>query len=329
MDYEAEVVRTWELGKAIGPASTDGDAPILQQLSGYDSRDVANFRHESAARSSTIVSTLKDPSSRLHGWNTETFGHVDRSVPRIENEINKLQFIDESRRLDNAEISRARSLQEQLGKWHRMQESLWRQKSRIQWCKLGDTNTRLFRLSTSIRGSGNRLCSLNLNDASITSQPSIIKEEVRNYFLQLYSLDSNVVPLSPGLEFKSISTSTADYLEALFDIEEIKAAVWDCESSKVLGFNFFFIEKSWSIIIGLDIVAMVQDFYRTGKLPKGINCSFISLIPKFVGTSSLKDFRPISLVGCLNKIIAKLLSRRLQGVMKEVISDTQHAFMKC
>ena len=44
---------------------------------------------------------------------------------------------------------------------------------------------------------------------------------------------------------------------------------------------------------------------------KSLNASFLALIPKKVDAVEIKDFRPISLVGVIYKIIAKVLANRL------------------
>jgi len=59
----------------------------------------------------------------------------------------------------------------------------------------------------------------------------------------------------------------------------------------------------------------VSDFHRNGKLLRGINNIFISLIPKKDCPQTLNDFRPISLVGSLYKVLAKLLANRLKNVI--------------
>lgn len=40
-----------------------------------------------------------------------------------------------------------------------------------------------------------------------------------------------------------------------------------------------------------------------------------------------KDYKPISTLGCLHKIIAKLLDHRLQAVMESIIGLTQSSFI--
>jgi hypothetical protein len=49
--------------------------------------------------------------------------------------------------------------------------------------------------------------------------------------------------------------------------------------------------------------------HRNGKLTKGLNSTFIALIPKVDTPQRLNDFRPISLVGSHYTIVAKLSLR--------------------
>ncbi|GAU48313.1 hypothetical protein TSUD_405300 [Trifolium subterraneum] len=95
----------------------------------------------------------------------------------------------------------------------------------------------------------------------------------------------------PGIDsltFKRLHSAEASSLIKHFSLEEVKAAV----------------------------------------LTTGINVTFIALIPKVESPQRLNDFRPISLVGSLYKILAKVLVNRLRLVMGSVISESQTVFVR-
>jgi hypothetical protein len=111
---------------------------------------------------------------------------------------------------------------------------------------------------------------------------------------------------------------------------EVKAAVWECDSYKSPGpdgVNFRFIKESWEDIKG-DVMRFISDFHQNGKLTRGINSTFIALIPKVDSPQRVQDFRPIALVGCMYKILSKLLANRLRMIIGRVVSETQTTFMK-
>lgn len=79
--------------------------------------------------------------------------------------------------------------------------------------------------------------------------------------------------------------------------------------------------------MSVDIINFVKYFEQNASLAKGCNPSFITLIPKVCDPISLADYIPISLIGCIYKIITKVLAIRLKSVIGFVISDIQSAFV--
>jgi len=58
--------------------------------------------------------------------------------------------------------------------------------------------------------------------------------------------------------------------------------VWDCDSYKIsypYGINFGFIKEFW-VELKDDILRFISEFHRNDILTKGINNTFIALIPK-------------------------------------------------
>jgi len=92
------------------------------------------------------------------------------------------------------------------------------------------------------------------------------------------------------------------------------------------GFNFNFI-KSCREVVKVDILRELNEFHANRRLPKGTNSSFLALIPKRLDPQDLGEYRPISLIGCLYKIIAKLLARRINRVMNIIVDCRQTNFL--
>ncbi|GJR12182.1 putative RNA-directed DNA polymerase, eukaryota, reverse transcriptase zinc-binding domain protein, partial [Tanacetum coccineum] len=129
--------------------------------------------------------------------------------------------------------------------------------------------------------------------------------------------------------FRRISSDDAFFLETAFSLEEVKAVVWDCAGSKATGpdgFNFNFIKTFWELI-KVDFWNCIQHFESTGEFANGCNPSFIVLIPKKPDPIGFSDYRPISLIGCVYKVISKLLASRLASVIGSIIGLNQSAFI--
>lgn len=59
-----------------------------------------------------------------------------------------------------------------------------------------------------------------------------------------------------------------------------------------------------------------------------LNSANIALIPKKDGAEDISDFRPISMIHAVAKLIAKILATRLAPHMNAIVSTAQSAFIK-
>lgn len=120
-------------------------------------------------------------------------------------------------------------------------------------------------------------------------------------------------------------------MDAPFTNQEIEALVKDMPSEKASGPDGFirvFYKTCWSIVKE-DLNRAIMSFYnhRTARLHL-INEANIVLLPKTQDAMFLSDYKPISLINSVVKIIIKILANRLAPHMNSLVSHAQNAFIK-
>ena len=75
------------------------------------------------------------------------------------------------------------------------------------------------------------------------------------------------------------------------------------------------------------MIWVFEELHLQNAVFRNLNATFLVFISKKEGASDMQDFRLISLVGSLYKIIAKVLTNRLKKVMGKVVSNSQNAFV--
>jgi len=93
------------------------------------------------------------------------------------------------------------------------------------------------------------------------------------------------------------------------------------------GYNACFFQKAWHIV-GHEVTAAINNFFKSGKLLKSANATIVALVPKVPNPSMVGDFRPISCCNIVYKCIAKILAKRLQSVLSVLIDPVQSGFVK-
>ena len=132
-----------------------------------------------------------------------------------------------------------------------------------------------------------------------------------------------------GVQFPQLANAEFEWLTRPFLLEEVKKVVLEADGNKSPGpdgFNLIFVQRFWDLLKG-DIWGMVEEFYTYSKLPRGFRSFFLALIPKLHCPQGLGDYRPISLMGSLHKIISKLLANRLKQVLSPLIAYNQSVFL--
>jgi len=99
------------------------------------------------------------------------------------------------------------------------------------------------------------------------------------------------------------------------------------KSPSLNAFNFLLLKHNWDTL-KTDVYQAVRWFFWELKIPKGCNVSFIALVPKKQNPLGVDDYRPISLVGCIYKIISKILTNRPKSVLPKIIDCSQFVFIK-
>ncbi|GJR77917.1 RNA-directed DNA polymerase, eukaryota [Tanacetum coccineum] len=202
------------------------------------------------------------------------------------------------------------------------------QKAKVKWAIEGDENSRFFhgiinkkRNIRSIRGV--------MVDGKWIEDPKSVKQEFLEHFSKRFCKPGD--PMATiQMDFPNqINLVQRDELESEISNDEIKKAVWECGSDKAPGpdgFTFGFFRHFW-YLIDKEVQDAVRYFFHYNDLPNGCNSSFIALIPKIPDANLVKDFRPISLIGSIYKIIAKILTNRLVGVLGGIVNEVQSAFI--
>ena len=116
-----------------------------------------------------------------------------------------------------------------------------------------------------------------------------------------------------------IVPSAKDIKRVVFEMHPLKAPGPD-------GMPGLFYRHYW-LIVGEQLVAAVQSFFREGWLLLELNHTYITLIPKVQGAHNFNQFRPISLCNVCYKVISKILVSRLRPLLEKMIDPTQVAFI--
>ncbi|CAA0382872.1 unnamed protein product [Arabidopsis thaliana] len=214
-------------------------------------------------------------------------------------------------------------------------ETFYKQKSRVRWYKDGDANTSFFHRAVVANQARNSIRYLRGSSGERIENQSQIKDMTVSYFQNLLGSErSGVVPMDIDeikdlMNFRCPQSLFMPLIAVPIDLE-ITEALFRMPKNKALGPDGFPVEfflEAWNIV-GPDTISVVKEFFISGHLPRRFNSTAITLIPKVTGADKLSQFRPVSCCTTIYKVIARLLKKRLQLFISDVVQTNQVGFVK-
>jgi hypothetical protein len=205
-----------------------------------------------------------------------------------------------------------------------------KQRSRVDWLSEGDRNTGFFHAKAKQRTRLNKITSLKRADGSVCSQQAELEAMAAEFYQHLFTAQENtrpeeVVRCVP----KKVTDEMNTFLCSPFTAKEVEKALFAMKPNKSPGpdgFTAGFYQKHWPLVKE-DICCAVLTFLNGGDMPDIVNNTVLVLIPKVKKPQDLTQFRPIALCNVLYKICSKVIAFRLRGVLDDIISEEQSAFV--
>ncbi|CAL1371676.1 unnamed protein product [Linum trigynum] len=269
---------------------------------------------------------LQDLKNRIKVWNKEVFGDMNKKLDDLIAENRDINQREEERMLTTEEVRRRDCILIEIGQVLNLLEISWRQKSRELWLSKGDRNSGFFHRVANFKRKVNRIVSITIN-GMVTKGREEVALGVVEYYKRLFCEDLKKRHFPSQYDCFKITDEEAQFLSRRFSELEVWESIADCDGGKARGpdgFTWEFYKKTWNLIKP-EIMLAFGDFFNSGYLPFCASHSFICLVPKKDTVVDIKDLRPISLMGSFNKLVSKVLARRLGSV---IVTQNQHASVR-
>nr|GEU84481.1 RNA-directed DNA polymerase, eukaryota [Tanacetum cinerariifolium] len=258
-----------------------------------------------------------------------SFSHSDRNgMIHFKKKLQELKKELDQGGVPDSSIHRRHELKCKLNDIKEMEATNSMQKSKVRRAIEEDENSKFFHGIINKKRSHLAIHEV-FDEGMWITDPSLVKKAFLDHYGARFKK-----PTTAGLKLNfpfpnRLSQVQVEDLERGVSQEEIRSTVWDCGENKSPGpdgFTFEFYRKYWEFV-GPDLCGAVEHFFENGSFSKGCNSSSIALIPKVTDVKFVNDYRPISLIGSVYKVVTNIMANRLALVIADIISETQSAFV--
>ncbi|XP_069145909.1 uncharacterized protein [Solanum lycopersicum] len=231
----------------------------------------------------------------------------------------------------NSNRSTLHELNAQYIKFLKIEDTILKQKTQLQWFKDGDTNSKYFH--SIIRGRRRKLFihKIVTENGDWIEGENTIAQEACEHFKNIFTGEEKLInEKSLDCIPRMVNQDQNTLLNTVPGLDELKEVVFSMSPNSAAGpdgMNWFFFQKCWNIIKN-DLLEVLHAFFSGQMIPKYFSHSCIVLLPKVNNPNKLTEYRPISLSNFTSKIISKLVSNRLSPILPALISSNQSGFVK-
>jgi len=268
-------------------------------------------------------------SKALRRWSREQIHPLKLAADIAAEIVRLLDQVQENRPLTAAELALRKKAKARTLGFVTIWKIKIRQRARLTWIKLSDANTKKIQLRANGRRRKNFISSLQGGDRVLTDHQDKAAA-IFNHFSLLLGANT---PRTASLNWSLLDIPSHDlqHLDVPINQQEIKTAVFQAHSEKAPGpdgYTGLFYKLTWEII-NEDLTSAVQQIFNLcGNSLQLLNTANIVLLPKKDSALTPADFRPISLMHSVAKLVTKLLANRLAPVLHQIVSPCQSAFIK-
>ena len=163
----------------------------------------------------------------------------------------------------------------------------------------------------------------------VTAQQDKASALLSHYTEQLGSSPTRAHTLN--WELLDIQRHNLDHLDAPLTEEEVRGSIFDSPAEKAPGPDGYiglFYKTCWAVIRNDLMQALHQLYNLRAQHWNLLNSANIVLLPKKEDPTTISDYRPISLMHSVAKILGKVLANRLAPHLNDIVSRSQCAFIK-
>jgi hypothetical protein len=196
----------------------------------------------------SLASSLTNMQRALKDWDRNVFGSVRSNLKRLRKELEE----ERSNTMYRGPTERERRLMKELAEVLAREEEMEKQRSRADWLKSGDRNTKFFQAKAKARARSNCIRALKRADGSEETTQEGLEQLATDFYQGLFTAQEILQPeLICQYIPRRVTDQMAELLERAFTSEEVEAALFQMGSNKAPGADGFtagFFQKHWSLV---------------------------------------------------------------------------------